>query len=438
MADKRKANHFTVTKVEPLEFDRNMKLTKQNIAQVLLNIKESDISYSFIMNVLADFAGECLCHPYDTIDVPKGAYKFTNEKGKEVSNKNSFVTTIGLLIFNIYFLRDDGLAFLFDGYINSTVNKKLFKNMNQTLSYALLEDKITLDQHKKFLEKTQWIMTFEGVMCPNHTEKILSCTKVLNKKKAELYKKYKDEVEKGNPDAMDKMRNELLAYAKEYLGDDPALDSYMSGGGGSFDNNFGNVYCMRGAFADPDPNAKKKYNMIMSNFSDGVSAEEYHMMANTLANGAYSRGKKTAEGGYNEKLFVSALSYITLGPEDSDCGTTHYITPTLTNDNIAEYMYNFIIEGSKLVELTSENRDKYIGKKVKMRFSSMCKRLDGKGCLCNHCAGNLFYRLGIKNIGVAESRMPSIQKNKAMKAFHDGTLTMCEIDPMKAFSLVDY
>lgn len=196
MADKRKANHFTVTKVEPLEFDRNMKLTKQNIAQVLLNIKESDISYSFIMNVLADFAGECLCHPYDTIDVPKGAYKFINEKGKEVSNKNSFVTTIGLLIFNIYFLRDDGLAFLFDGYINSTVNKKLFKNMNQTLSYALLEDKITLDQHKKFLEKTQWIMTFEGVMCPNHTEKILSCTKVLNKKKLSFIKSIKMKLKK--------------------------------------------------------------------------------------------------------------------------------------------------------------------------------------------------------------------------------------------------
>ena len=78
--------------------------------------------------------------------------------------------------------------------------------------------------------------------------------------------------------------------------------------------------------------------------------------------------------------------------------------------------------------------DKYIGKKVKFRFSSMCK---AKGGFCSKCAGNIWYRLGpnIRNVGVMTDIIPSTLKNKAMKAFHDSVVRTVEMNPWKAFSM---
>lgn len=127
---------------------------------------------------------------------------------------------------------------------------------------------------------------------------------------------------------------------------------------------------------------------------------------------------------------MAAFQHITLLEPGSDCGTTRHITMDVTEKNIDGIMYSYVIEGNKLVEITSENRDKFIGKRVKLRFSSMCKAKDG---ICNKCAGNLFYRLGIKNVGAATPQIPSKLKLLSMKLFHDDQLNFTEMDPMKAF-----
>ena len=93
-------------------------------------------------------------------------------------------------------------------------------------------------------------------------------------------------------------------------------------------------------------------------------------------------------------------------------------------------MYSYILEKGNLVELTTENQDKYLGKNVKMRFSSMCKSKTG---ICNKCAGNLFYRLDIYNIGSATPQIPSKVKVLLMKKFHDSVINFTEMDIEKAF-----
>ena len=91
-------------------------------------------------------------------------------------------------------------------------------------------------------------------------------------------------------------------------------------------------------------------------------------------------------------------------------------------------MYSYIVEsGNRLVELTSDNRDSYLGKKVKFRYSGLCESEKG---ICNKCAGNLFTRLGIKNVGVASYVIPASIKLKSMKTFHDSTI--------KIFDMGDY
>lgn len=430
---KRVSKHWNYDPKNDVDSFNLDELNSSNLINQLLVIKQSDITFSTIMSLFGSFNGKKLCNQYDTFDVPPKAYKFKNIKGKELSNQSKFTTTIGIWIFNVFFIRDFGFGFLFNGYMNKNVDKKLFNNMNQKLVYALAEDKITVEVYKKYLDYTQFFMSFESILSPNHTEAILTCSKLIEKKKQEFLKVHGDEIKAGNIVVAEQMEKELLAYAKEILKDDPGLDVYLSGAGGSFENNFKNLYIMRGPIRDPDPNAKQEFNVATSNFIDGITADEYSLLANSLSNGPYSRSKKTEIGGYWEKLFQYAFQTIRLDEPNSDCKTNRYITVDLTDKNLYMYMYNYIIKSNgELEELTSDNCDNYIGKRVKMRFSIFCKSKTG---ICNKCAGNFFYRRGSRNIGVATTQIPSKLKNISMKAFHDGTISTTEIDPMKAFGL---
>lgn len=127
---------------------------------------------------------------------------------------------------------------------------------------------------------------------------------------------------------------------------------------------------------------------------------------------------------------MAAFQHVVLLDPGSDCGTKRYIEMQVTEKNIDSIMYSYAIVGNNLVEITSENRDSFIGKKVKLRFSSMCEAKNG---ICNKCAGNLFYRLGIRNVGAATPQIPSKLKLLSMKLFHDDQVNFVEMDPMKAF-----
>lgn len=407
------------------------KLNRDNIVNYILILSQSDITYSFMMEVFGEFNGESLVNPYDTFTVPVGKYSYMS-KGKEVSNKTSFITTFGIWVFNIFLIRGFGFSEYFGGYINSEINAGAMEDINQKLVYFLAEGKIDVATYKKFQDYTIFLMPFENILAYTFSEEVLRFSHTVQKKKEELLAANKDKLDAGDFAVAEKIEKELIQYAKDLLKDNPGMDSYISGAGGSIGNNFKNIYIMKGAVRDPDPNAKQAFNIVTSNFCDGISADEYSVFANSLAAGPYARSKKTEQGGYWEKLFGAALQSIILDETTEDCGSTGFIEVELTKKNINIYMYNYIIEGNKLVELTSDNMNSYIGKKVKMRFSIFCKSTKG---ICKTCAGNLFARRNAKNIGLTCIQIPSTLKNVAMKAFHDSTIKTTTIDPMKAFGL---
>lgn len=398
-------------------------IIKKEDIDFLVGLKEKDITTTLIMDMFGQFENGQKYQAFDIVTIPANSY---GPEGKK--NKQPFVTTVGIWIFNKYFIEPH----LFDlfKYINKTVDKKLLGKINSQLSTAVLEDKLPLEYLKDFVMKTQKCMPYISVLAPNYTDKMLTCSTVIAKKKQELYEKYKDGISKGDEVIAKKMEDELLKFAVDYMGDDPSMDMFKSGARGNIGNNFKNMFVMKGAIKDPDPNAKQKYNVALSNYIDGISPEEYALFANSLAAGPYARSKKTEQGGYREKLFLRAFQNLTLDPPGSDCGTKRYITVQLNNKNIEDWMYSYIIEGSKLVELTSDNKDKYIGKTVKIRFSALCESKTG---ICNKCMGNLYYRLGKTNIGTMLTQIPSTQKNISMKAFHDSTQQLYDMDLEKVF-----
>lgn len=399
-------------------------IQKQEDINFLISLTENDITTSLINELFGQFESGQRFQPYDIITIPANSYGADKKK-----NKEPFVTTVGIWIFNKYFIEKD--LFNIFHYLNETIDSKLFNKINTILSECLLEDRIETSVLDRYIMKTQKCMPYISILAPNYTNKMLSCTKVIDKKKAELYKKYKKEIDEGQELVADKMEKELLDFAMEYMKDDPSMDMFISGARGNVGNNFKNMFVMKGVIKDPDPNAKKKYNVALSNYIDGISPDEYSLFANSLAAGPYSRANKTAIGGYLEKLFLMAFQHLVADPPGSDCGTKRYLTVLLTESNISEYMYNYIIEGQKLVELTSENKNKYIGKIVKIRFSSLCESKTG---ICSKCLGNLLYRRSNdRNIGVILTKIPSTMKNISMKAFHDSTQKFREMDLSKVF-----
>lgn len=398
-------------------------ITDPKEIEEIINISEDDITTSFIMKMFGKFDKEPKYNPYDLITIPSGSYGPEKKK-----NKNDFTTTIGLWIFNKYFIEKD--FFHIFQYVSKSIDDGLFSFINKELSYSLLEGRITVEQLKRYLMKTQKCMPYVNILSPNYTDKMLTCTNVINKKKKELYEKYKDAIEAGDEIVGDKMEKELLEFAKEYLKDDPSMDMFLSGARGSIGNNFKNMFVMKGVIADPDPNAKQKYHIALSNYMDGMDTKEFTLFANSLAAGPYARSNKTAEGGYLEKLFLAAFQHLVLDPEGSDCGTKNHIEVLLDKNNISEFMYCNMIEGQKLVELTSENMNKYIGKKVKMRYSSMCESKTG---ICSKCMGSLFYKSQKTNVGTATTTIPSKLKNISMKAFHDSVQKLTEMNIDRVF-----
>ena len=399
------------------------KITDPKDIEYLVGMKEEECTkLSFAMDMFGDFDDKRRCNTYDTVTIPSGSYGPEGNK-----NINPINTTVGIWVFNKAFIEKE----LFDlfGYINKPITSKVFKEINKKMSYAVMEDKLPLDAIKRYIMKTEKFQPYCNILSTSITENMLSIPKAIAKKKQELLKKYEKELATNDPIVSQKIEKELIEECKVLLKDDPSIDMINSGAKIDWGNNFKNMFVMRGASKNPDPlNPNGDYTIIKSDFMTGITPNEYSAFADSLAAGPYARAKKTADGGAMEKIFVKALEHLYILPSGSDCGTKRTKTVTLTKDNIDDWMYSYIVEsGNRLVELTSDNRDSYLGKKVKFRYSGLCESEKG---ICNKCAGNLFTRLGIKNVGVASYVIPASIKLKSMKTFHDSTI--------KIFDMGDY
>ena len=174
------------------------------------------------------------------------------------------------------------------------------------------------------------------------------------------------------------------------------------------------------------------FDMVTSSYMSGLSKEDLVKANDAAVGGPYSRAVKTKEGGYNEKKILYGLQHVKVLPKGSDCGTNRTIDVTLTKKNIKNWMYSFVKQGSNLIEITSDTKDKFIGKTVKMRYFSLCESKNG---ICEKCAGTLFNRLGISNVGLASDIFGSRLKNTSMKSFHVSQIKFDDMDVEEAFNL---
>lgn len=392
----------------------------KDVEYILSLSEEQAASKNVIMELFADFGNGPRFNTYDTIDIPKGSY------GKTKKNKNQFTTTVGLYIFNKGCIEDMSDIL---GYINKTITADTYDDINELVSYAKLEDKITIKQLKDFIMQSQIYMSCTSALAPSHTMVLLLISDKIEVKKKQLLKeKYGNAIKNKDIKAMDALDKELLDYAKELLKDDPSVDMFNSGARSTWDNNFKNMYVSRGTIKLTDGS----FDMITSSYMSGLSKEDLVKSNDAAVGGPYSRAVKTKEGGYNEKKILYGLQHVKVLKPGTDCGTNRTITVTLNKKNIKNWMYSFVKQGNNLIEITSDNKDKFIGKTVKLRYFGLCESKNG---ICEKCAGTLFNRLGISNVGLASDIFGSRLKNTSMKAFHSSVVYFSDMNVEDAFDL---
>lgn len=271
---------FTLTK-EPKS---NNKLSDED-KELFLSLNPKDITFS----MLVDWFG-------DTVDISDNNRNNNKKKSKYNSTdiltispseyslvKQPITTTLGRLIFNKIIIEKIGLQDIL-GYVNYVLDDGGFGKVENTVTEALKEDKITVSQMYEYTDTRDWLgLQLHSVITTSFTPGVLKVPEDVKKLKKELLKKYEKELKEGDPKASEIIEKALISKTKESLKDDIGMDLYVSGARGSIGNNYKNMYLMRGAIKN---SMNDNFDVITSSLLDGLQKNNMAAHANSILAGA--------------------------------------------------------------------------------------------------------------------------------------------------------
>lgn len=374
-------------------------LSKEEV-EYLLSIHPDDITLNLLQELFSD--------TYDRKTKKRKPSKFNTYdeftlEANQYFNKEKVLTNCGLFILNKYLIEKELSQLV--GYVNDPFTSRVIGTIQSKLDGVLLEDKIKTEVYINYLNRLCWIaFTFNTEVCTSLTINGMKELPEIKKAKAEFIKNNKEDLDNGRVATAVKMEKEMVGIARKLMKDDPSIELYESGARGAFEVAYKNSQIMKGPVYN---SSTKKFEIMTNPLATGINKADVPTLANGIVDSAYSKAIATGQCGYVTKKINAGFQATELGPRNSDCGTTGYSIVTLTKDNLKFYNYSYIIEGSNLVRLEPSNHSKYIGKTVKMRTNDYCI---GK-TTCNKCAGDRYYLLGIKAIGLTASRLSNSMLN---------------------------
>lgn len=386
-----------------------------------LSLNSKDITFEFLCDLFAHYKEDT-----DDIKPHLGDAKYECEDILTLTPDEYFVTektetTLGAFLYNKYIVEGLELQNVL-GYVNWELTAKGVKRVESILSAALTNAEIDVDKYVKYIDYRDWlgsIMHFP--LACSMTSNLMKTPKEVIDLRNKLFEENKDAIKKGDILVSEKIEKATLSKAKEILGDDPGMELYDSGSRGSFDNNYKNINIMKGAVFN---NITGQYDIIKSSHLEGMSKEELNVFGNSIISGAYPKAVGTQISGYFAKEILAALQTEMLDKKGSDCKTKRTIKFKITNNNSKDFEYRYIQEGNKYICLTPDVISRYIDKDVNLRTPMTCCGNN----ICNICAGDLFYKLDIDNVGLTASRVANTLTNLGMKKFHDSTIHSTKIN----------
>lgn len=390
-----------------------------------INLKPDNISRGFLAEMFADTvnnSGDKLntkirkarYNTWDIISVPAN-YFFDNQESIDM--------TVGRFIANKFILEAPGIIGITGvGIYNNILNKGTIGKLDNMIGQLYLEDKIDRKQFNSYLDHRDTIgYWLNGMLAHTISEKMLKPLPEIEKKKAELCKKYEKELSSGNIDIMTQVSDELVAYAKEILKGDSGMDLYDSGDL-DFGNNYKNNAIIKGAVMNK---ITGEFDFIDTSFMDGIKIKDIPAHANSILASQYPASIATADAGYMGKKLLALLQMMVLDEEGSDCGTKNFIPIKITKANAENVVYTYYREGGQEKMFTREDISSHIGKTIMMRSPMSCT---GEK-ICSKCAGKLFYLLGAYNAGLFAVQISHAALNLGLKAKHNSLVELYTINP---------
>jgi hypothetical protein len=385
----------------------------QTDTKEVLSLKRTDINMSLLKDYFAATLKrkEPRFNTFDTFTLPKNT----------LLNEDETETTVGRYIFNLYVLPLKYLKKF--GYQNVVYDTGNIGEMEERLSYMVLQDELETKEFADYLDRAEWItMGTAYFLSPTMDYDINVPLPEVIKRRDELFRQYADEIKKGDPNVADLIEKELLDMARKILKEkgSEAYD-FFSSGEFNFENNYKKTSVFGGALENP---YTKKLEILRSNYIDGISKDEFHHFANLTIVGGYSRNVETQKGGYETKKINNAVQGVSLDEPGSDCGTTQFLKVTMTDKQKKMFLHRYVLDGGKLVLTDEKNIKGYVGKEVQMRSPLFCKGDQ----ICSKCAGEIFYKLGIRNAGLLSTTMSGNLMNMSMKKFHNTSIKFDKIN----------
>lgn len=380
----------------------------------ILSANVNDINKAFIEDMFASYHDKESNQYMQANFVPTEVIKLTKQEYQWVDKE--VVTTTGMLVFNRYILeRTNIIEHL--GYWNPPIDKKGLNGLTAEVNNLAILNKITMEQLGQFIDSRDrlgfWCASFLSVAL---TPSLLRPMADVEKRKAELFKQYENEIRSNNPViqtmTVNKIEKELMGMVRNNLKNDSGYDLYRSGDG-NLDNNYKTINVMRGSVFN---NTTKKYDVVESSLMGGVKKKDITAFSNSVLEGAYPSAVGTADAGYMAKIILALLQSEHIDPNpDSDCGTEKTIPLTVTNKNTKYLLFRYINDNGKKVLTDLHNINNYVGKTVQLYSPQCCER----DAICGKCAGRVFHNLGVTNVGLLVTQVTQKMLNIKLKSKHD-------------------
>ena len=409
-------SYYELTKIYP-----GGKVLPSNIVSDYLSKQPDEFTLALIKRMFANTGKrekdkvvpqKALHNTYDIITIPKDYFYEGQAETK---------TTIGRFLFNKYVLEGSGVIGA-TKIINDTIDKKGLGKVDGLIGTLYLENEIDRKQFNRYIDRRDnlayWI---NGMIAHTLSPKFAKPLKEVEKKKKELYKKYEKELSSGNIDVMTQVTDELVAYAKEVLKDDPGMDLYTSGDL-NFSANYKNNSIARGAVVN---SITGEYDFIGSSFMNGIEQKDIPAHANSILSAQYPASIALRSAGYMGKKLLAMLQMMSIDYDTDDCGTKQLLPINITKQNANYMLYTYIKEGDGLIMLDRSNINSYIGKTVMMRTPMTC--LNDR--ICHKCAGELFKKMDVTNAGLFSVQISAVSLNAYLKQKHNNNIEIFKFNP---------
>lgn len=283
---------------------------------------------------------------------------------------------------------------------------------------AVPDGKVSVAQTKVHLNLMYNIVQNLNQICvQSASKKILGVDPAVIQKRDELLEKHKNEL--NNLTVVADIIKQLVAMDKASFKGDAAEGFFIKGK--QFDVVRFRTKIMHGvehSFLNDGT-----FDLVTRSLDEGWDFDHFAALNNSLRDGSYNRGSKTALGGEAVKEFYRRYqnSHLVKG----DCGSKVYIRRMVTKLNAKRMTGNFHVVGGELERLTPENINKYIGHLLIMRDPAGC--VAGGFDYCETCFGNSLDD-SPKAIANTASEVPSRFMSIFMAKMHGTSLKTTRYD----------